>query len=264
MASSADKRLVGWRRIVAEYSKKPKEIAESKTLSPKATEVKQAEKKQIIHIAIPTSSDMLMDERINLGMMNVAFIQGIYTENLDEGVELPASSYSKRREIHKLQKDIRWGSSSLRNNPTLADTVPFQEIYASEGSFSISRMIVLWPYKSKMVYGGLVDEVDRVAIHDFKTWNFAPNLMQHILDRMPSYPLYDAMTKGKQEFVDRVSDKKLARHLLAATWLINKPPESLPLHVYKLWYERGAMIILERSSTFTGRELGKPSKVMKE
>lgn len=205
-----------------------------------------------IHIALPNSSQMLIDK--DMGDLRIGFIEGNYTKTIDvtDAIETDFGTKSTRTiEEHR----IKWGYWNLKKSVPYNETVTLEEIQNSEAAFIITRMLVEFPYEEDMVVNGVPQKVQRIALHRFRKWPFKPGLFKKLFDRMPSHPLYQKLLHEKKKWAKRSGDIESLRRM-RDTWLINRPNERLPLSTYKLWYQKGAMILPEKPGDFTGRELG--------
>jgi len=208
-----------------------------------------------IHIAIPNSTSMLTDPQLNLGSLHVAYIKGHFTRTIDS---TPPShtQYGWKAQRTTEEHMIEWGRKSLPYN----ETVTLDDIHNSEGPFIITKMIVAWPDEDVMVMGGVPQKVQKIYLHEFKKWPFKPGLFKQLFDRMPSHPLYEILLREKQKWLKRSGDSESFKRM-RDTWLINRPPQTVPYKVYELWYGRGAMILPETLGEFKGRELGSEYKL---
>jgi hypothetical protein len=203
-----------------------------------------------IHIAIPNSSAMLTDPQLNLGSLRVGYIKGHFTRTIDT---TPSSDtkFGSKLERTIEEHHIEWGKKTLPYN----DTITLQEIHDADGPFIITHLIVQWPYEDTVVRQGVPQKVNRIYLHEFKKWPFKPGLFKQLFDRMPSHPLYQLLLREKAKWVKRSGDSESFKRM-RDTWLINRPPETVPYKIYELWYGRGAMIIPETVGDLKVRELG--------
>jgi hypothetical protein len=212
-----------------------------------------------IHIAIPNATAMLCDPEVNLRDLRIAFVEGTYSEGIDNQPS-QKTKFGSTRIKSLMEKKIRWGKRSITDALPYNDTIPLSQIVAQEGNFIIKQMIVEFPYDEPIAYYGIPTDVQKIAVHDFQIWNFAPTLLKKLFGVIenqvpPSHPLYQLIKHQKEKWYSKSKDQETYKRL-RATWLINKPPEALPMKIYELWYGRGALIIPETLKDFRGRDLG--------
>jgi hypothetical protein len=207
-----------------------------------------------IHIAIPNSIHMLCDPSLNLDSLRVGFIKGLYTAT-ETSVNFEPTRFSNPIQTTHLSKFIKFGKQDPKHPIAYNDTVSLKEIYDSEGNFTITDLIIQFPYEEKIAVYGIPEVVQNIAYHHFRKWNFSPTFMATIFDRVPSHPLYEKLKIERRNFLNRTGDKESYKRF-RSTWLVNKPVELLPYKIYELWYGKGALIIPEKQGDFKGRELG--------
>lgn len=203
-----------------------------------------------IHIAIPNSLQMLVDQPLDMGILRVGLIEGNYTKTI-ETTPLTETQFGVKTTRAIEEHRIKWGKKDCAYNKT----VTLQEIYDGEGPFIITHMIVQFPYPEDVAVYGVPQKITSIAHHEFRKWPFKPGLFKQLFDRMPSHPLYQMLLRTKRKWAKKSGDTESLRRM-RDTWLINRPTETLPINVYKLWYGKGAMILPEKLGTFVGRELG--------
>lgn len=73
-----------------------------------------------IHIAIPNATAMLCDPEVNLGDLRIAFIEGTYSEGIDN-LASQKTKFGSSRMKTLMEKKIRWGKGSITK------ALPFNE-----------------------------------------------------------------------------------------------------------------------------------------
>lgn len=185
-----------------------------------------------------------------MGDLRVGLIEGQCSRTID--VKPPERTRFGEKTTRTTEKyTIKWGSKTLGYN----QTVSLEEIHNAEGPFIITIMIVQWPYEEEVVYMGVPQTIESISRHEFRKWSFKPGLFKQLFNRIPSHPLYQKLQREKKKWAKKSGDIESLKRM-RDTWLINRPPGTVPYNIYKLWYGKGAMILPETLGDFKGRELG--------